>query len=194
MLGYDAHSKAIYFPFFQLRINYCKKNPCLNGGTCESLLGEHKCHCISGFTGINCETDIDECQLGYCANGATCKDRVADYECNCEGTGFTGKNCTVDINECALSTNCVHGVCTNTQGGYRCDCELGYIGRRCSVRDPCRPDAFNRTTHTCVHGKCINPGVKEDELGHETSIHECKCNRGYSGPQCSTVVSFIVAP
>ncbi|KIH65491.1 hypothetical protein ANCDUO_04188 [Ancylostoma duodenale] len=68
---------------------------------------------------------------------------------------------------------------------------LGYIGKRCSIRDPCRPDVFNKTIHSCVHGKCVNPGVKVDHLGYETSIHECKCNRGYTGAQCSTMVNIL---
>ncbi|XGW35519.1 hypothetical protein V3C99_019053 [Haemonchus contortus] len=192
-LSYDSHScscpKGYEGTRCETRIDYCKRNPCLNGGSCESLFGEHKCHCISGFTGTNCEMDIDECLLGFCANGAKCRDRIADYECICDGTGFSGKNCTDDINECSVASNCVNGQCTNTRGGYRCDCEKGFIGSRCTVRDPCRPDSFNRTTHTCVHGVCINPVVKIDSAGRETAMHECKCSRGYTGPQCTTQVS-----
>ncbi|VDL75498.1 unnamed protein product [Nippostrongylus brasiliensis] len=189
-LTYDTHSCSCPQGYegsrCEVRINYCKTNSCLNGGSCESLLGGYKCHCVNGFTGTNCETDIDECMQGFCANGAKCRDRVADYECDCDGTGFMGKNCTIDINECVVSNNCVHGRCTNTRGGFRCDCEKGFIGSRCVFRDPCQPDAYNRTTHTCVHGTCINPSVKADSSGRETAIHECKCNRGYTGSQCTT--------
>ncbi|WKY15617.1 hypothetical protein Q1695_000808 [Nippostrongylus brasiliensis] len=189
-LTYDTHSCSCPQGYegsrCEVRINYCKTNSCLNGGSCESLLGGYKCHCVNGFTGTNCETDIDECMQGFCANGAKCRDRVADYECDCDGTGFMGKNCTIDINECVVSNNCVHGRCTNTRGGFRCDCEKGFIGSRCVFRDPCQPDAYNQTTHTCVHGTCINPSVKADSSGRETAIHECKCNRGYTGSQCTT--------
>ncbi|EPB77674.1 EGF-like domain protein [Ancylostoma ceylanicum] len=80
---------------------------------------------------------------------------------------------------------CKENLCSN---GGTCESLLGYIGRRCSIRDPCQPDASNKTTHSCVHGKCVNPAVKEDHLGHETPIHGCKCNRGYTGAQCSTLV------
>ncbi|ETN82634.1 hypothetical protein NECAME_01919 [Necator americanus] len=31
--------------------------------------------------------------------------------------------------------------------------------------------------------------IMTDHFGYETSTHECKCNRGYTGPQCSTLVS-----
>ncbi|KJH47146.1 EGF-like domain protein [Dictyocaulus viviparus] len=171
------------------RIDYCVKNPCLNEGSCESLIDQYKCHCVPGFKGINCETNIDECLFGFCSNGSTCRDRIADYDCICDGTGFQGKNCTIDIDECTVTSNCVNGQCTNTHGSYRCDCEDGFIGSRCSVRDPCRPDAFNRTTHTCVHGVCINPTVQRDDAGHETSVHECKCHWGYTGSQCLVKVS-----
>uniref|UniRef100_A0A1I7XFH1 EGF-like domain-containing protein n=1 Tax=Heterorhabditis bacteriophora TaxID=37862 RepID=A0A1I7XFH1_HETBA len=67
--------------------------------------------------------------------------------------------------------------------------------------DPCTPDSFNRTLHSCVHGECVNPVVKVVN-GHETALHECKCNRGYSGPQCNTqveerrklAISYVLGP
>ncbi|PIO66579.1 EGF-like domain protein, partial [Teladorsagia circumcincta] len=154
VIAVNCKALALHIHVKEIRIDYCKRNPCLNGGSCESLVGEHKCHCINGFTGANCETDIDECLFGFCANGAKCRDRIADYECICDGTGFSG-----------------------------------FIGSRCTVRNPCQPDSFNRTTHTCVHGMCINPAVKVDSAGRETAMHECKCSRGYTGSQCTTQVS-----
>ncbi|CAJ0935102.1 unnamed protein product, partial [Mesorhabditis belari] len=184
----------------ETRIDYCKKSACKNGATCESLLGEYKCHCIAGFSGIDCETDIDECAAKPCQNHGICKDRVADYECLCDSTGFSGKNCTIDVDECLVKSNCIRGQCTNLPGAYRCQCEAGYVGTKCSMRDPCLPDENNKTMHACVHGVCSNPGVKL-ELGREVATHECTCSRGYSGPMCSIemserklAVSYILGP
>ena len=72
--------------------------PCLNGGKCVDLgdikHGDHyyKCVCQPGFTGKNCETNINECDPSPCLNGANCVDGVNDYTCKC-AAGYTGKDC-----------------------------------------------------------------------------------------------------
>ena len=72
--------------------------PCLNGGKCVDLgdikHGDHyyKCVCQPGFTGKNCETNINECDPSPCLNGGNCVDGVNDYTCKC-AAGYTGKDC-----------------------------------------------------------------------------------------------------
>ena len=41
-------------------INECSL--CLNGGTCQDVIDGYSCLCMSGYTGVDCETNIDECQ------------------------------------------------------------------------------------------------------------------------------------
>jgi hypothetical protein len=37
--------------------NVCASNPCQNGGTCRTINGNgYQCLCVTGTTGINCET------------------------------------------------------------------------------------------------------------------------------------------
>ena len=48
--------------------------------------------CSDGFTGMNCETNIDDCATNPCVNG-TCTDLVDGYNCTCQA-GFTGTNCS----------------------------------------------------------------------------------------------------
>jgi hypothetical protein len=36
-------------------INECLPSPCQHGGKCLDLINTHKCHCLDGFTGTNCE-------------------------------------------------------------------------------------------------------------------------------------------
>jgi hypothetical protein len=51
-----------------------------------------KTHLInfSGFTGTNCDTDIDECSYSPCINGGVCTDLINDYRCTCP-IGFAGQ-------------------------------------------------------------------------------------------------------
>ena len=36
-----------------------------------------------GFTGTNCEVNIDDCRNHQCQNGATCIDGIEEYTCRC---------------------------------------------------------------------------------------------------------------
>uniref|UniRef100_A0A1I7U097 Neurogenic locus Notch protein n=1 Tax=Caenorhabditis tropicalis TaxID=1561998 RepID=A0A1I7U097_9PELO len=168
------------------RIDYCKAGPCLNGATCENKVTGYKCTCAIGFEGAECEINIDECAFGHCKNGAKCRDKINDYDCVCDGTGYEGRNCTIDINECENPNNCINGECSNTLGGYKCACKNGFIGPRCSLRNPCTASiaSNNISSVTCVHGKCVNP-VVHIEKNREVAKYECACDRGYTGPTCS---------
>ncbi|EDO30024.1 predicted protein [Nematostella vectensis] len=62
----------------------CKGNPCKNGGTCHfKSPGVFSCTCAAGFSGNQCETDIDDCLGISCLNGGQCIDRGHTYTCNC---------------------------------------------------------------------------------------------------------------
>ncbi|CAG2100574.1 unnamed protein product [Medioppia subpectinata] len=56
-------------------LNYCTNHkPCKNGGSCTNTgQGWYTCECPLGYTGKNCEQEIDSCAHYPCANGATCK-------------------------------------------------------------------------------------------------------------------------
>ena len=41
--------------FFGLEVDYCYDSPCLNNGTCRSLLNNYTCACTEQFQGKNCE-------------------------------------------------------------------------------------------------------------------------------------------
>ena len=72
---------------FLFRSQECTSSPCLNGGSCVDLLNKYACLCLDGFTGRNCEADVDVCSqasfgVSLCFNGATCVDgRGSNFTC-----------------------------------------------------------------------------------------------------------------
>ncbi|XP_068735863.1 EGF-like repeat and discoidin I-like domain-containing protein 3 [Montipora capricornis] len=79
----------------------CSGWPCKNNGTCLPLYEEnsYKCVCKAGFTGRDCEKDIDECSSeNECHVYATCKNTIGSYNCTCQnGYEGDGTNCTACV-------------------------------------------------------------------------------------------------
>lgn len=66
---------------------------CGDGDCYHDQFEDPKCNCTgTGFSGTNCETNIDDCAGDPCNTGS-CQDLVNDYTCDCSGTGFEGDNC-----------------------------------------------------------------------------------------------------
>ena len=45
----------------------CSPSPCLNGGECSlqtEVADGYVCSCSVGYSGVNCEADINECEDG----------------------------------------------------------------------------------------------------------------------------------
>ncbi|XP_014030417.2 protein kinase C-binding protein NELL1 [Salmo salar] len=110
---------------------FCEEG-CRSGGTCVS---PNTCVCPSGFTGLHCETDIDECAevLIQCHIHSHCVNLPGWYHCECRN-GFhdngsyliDGSSC-IDIDECATQTHTCwnDSVCVNLPGGFDCMCTSG---------------------------------------------------------------------
>ena len=60
--------------FLSTDLNYCTHHkPCKNDATCTNTgQGSYTCECAAGFTGTNCEIEVDDCQQQPCFNGGTC--------------------------------------------------------------------------------------------------------------------------
>uniref|UniRef100_UPI00398F5840 neurocan core protein n=1 Tax=Pristiophorus japonicus TaxID=55135 RepID=UPI00398F5840 len=89
---YDAYC-------YREETNPCETNPCLHEGTCLPNRTIYTCNCVPGFTGENCEIDIDECHSSPCENGATCVDGVNSFTCLCLPS-YAGSLCEEDTEGC----------------------------------------------------------------------------------------------
>ena len=75
----------------------------------------YNCTCTSGFSGPNCEENIDDCLPNRCLSFQQCVDGVNSYQCICP-VGKTGQTCNVDIDYCSGQA-CLNGAtCKSFQG------------------------------------------------------------------------------
>ena len=85
-----------------IAIDFCgQSEPCENGGSCSNDgTGGYLCLCPNQYTGVNCETDINECDASanLCMNGGQCFNEIGSFRCEC-AVGFTGHLCeeVIDI-------------------------------------------------------------------------------------------------
>uniref|UniRef100_A0A914WRL7 Uncharacterized protein n=1 Tax=Plectus sambesii TaxID=2011161 RepID=A0A914WRL7_9BILA len=110
----------------------CDRGLCQNSGTCIEGLNNYVCICPIGFTGFNCETNIDDCVSVQCENGATCIDQINSYSCQCSA-GYTGIVCETNIDECE-GQPCENGAtCVDGINEYTCQCTVEYTGVTCAT-------------------------------------------------------------
>nr|XP_039265795.1 uncharacterized protein LOC120341371 [Styela clava] len=150
-------------------ITPCASEPCQNGGTCNHLSStEYQCECQPGYTGTNCQTDINECESNPCQNEGTCVDLLASYRCDCR-TGISGDRCQ-NIDDKCLFEPCQNGAtCVSTNDTYQCNCVAGYEGFDCETE-----------RNECVSAPCLNSGTCSDLLND----YNCTCLTSFSGKNC----------
>ncbi|KAM4876293.1 sushi, von Willebrand factor type A, EGF and pentraxin domain-containing protein 1 [Thomomys bottae] len=146
----------------------CFLNPCHNSGTCQQVGHGYICQCPPGYTGLKCETNIDECSSMPCFNRGICKDQVGGFACECL-LGYAGHLCEENINECSSSPCLNKGTCVDGLAGYFCTCMKGYTGFHCEAE-----------VNECQSNPCLNNAACEDQVGR----FFCKCPPGFLGTRC----------
>ena len=109
----------------------CRSSPCQHKGKCTDKIAGYSCSCVVGFTGFNCDVNIDDCASAPCKNGGVCFDRANAYTCDCP-SGWAGAHCDQPVSLCAtqeLKLCDRHATCQHTgPGSHSCKCHIGYRG------------------------------------------------------------------
>eukprot|EP00118_Oscarella_pearsei_P016356 m.155183 g.155183 ORF g.155183 m.155183 type:complete len:2420 (+) comp38660_c0_seq5:905-8164(+) len=159
-----------------ITIDECTSLPCDNDGVCIDGVDSFTCICLSGFTGVVCETEIDECTSSPCRNGGTCTDEENGFTCDCL-PGYSGDICETDVDECAPGPCHNNGTCVDEIDNFRCICLDEFKGRRCELKKAC-------PLFPCQYdGTCIETETK----------FTCQCRLGYLGDRCEVVVDACVS-
>ncbi|XP_025066105.1 neurocan core protein [Alligator sinensis] len=112
------------------------------------------CTCDPGFTGENCEIDIDDCLSSPCQNGGTCIDEINSFVCLCLPS-YGGSLCEKDTEGCDHNWHKFQGHC------YR------YFAHRRSWEDAER-DCRRRAGHlTSIHSREEHGFI--NSFGHENT-------------------------
>lgn len=78
-------------------VQSCLPDPCVHG-TCVDGVNSYYCSCETGWSGVNCDLNINDCNPDPCVHG-TCSDGINSYTCSCE-SGWSGANCDQGTGVC----------------------------------------------------------------------------------------------
>lgn len=141
---------------------------------CVNYQTNYKCLCKNGYTGVNCEIDIDECASNPCLNNSPCIDEINGYKCLCQD-GFEGQICAGAVNPCQINANTnntkcgSNGLCFPNGNSFFCQCFVGYEGTYCETQT-----SICNLYKPCVNGAtCLDNG--------STSDFTCICPSGFTG-------------
>ena len=129
--------------------NPCLANPCANGATCRPVYtyfsreASFRCFCPTGYTGTNCEINLNtQCTPTTCNGNGQCfiNPTNGQTSCLCQAL-YTGIRCQEIVNPCWQSNG--NPVCQNfatcslnlaQAPYYSCLCRPGYFGQNCQLQ------------------------------------------------------------
>ncbi|RDD39379.1 Mucin-like protein [Trichoplax sp. H2] len=160
----------------KISICNCSSNgQCMWNAAIGSTFALVPCTCNAGYTGLQCESDINACALNgeACFPGVTCTDQPAPagidgFTCgSCpSGTAGDGKVCS-DIQECSGSTHGCNQVCVEIFGSYRCQCNPGY--------------RLSNDSKTCTDiNECLEQNACSQRCVNTAGSYTCGCRSGFT--------------
>jgi hypothetical protein len=102
---------AVPLPILFTPTTACSSQPCANRAECSVTASGYNCTCTAGFSGQQCEINIDDCLSTSCLNGGVCFDLTQGFECECR-PGFGGKSCQLSRRSAFLEMS---GLATQAQ-------------------------------------------------------------------------------
>ena len=168
------------------QLSYCKVCKCLDPShkLTKASLTAHmfKCSCDAGWTGRNCDTDINDCLKNPCKNGGICKDVGAvKYTCACK-SGWGGANCENDIFD-----NCSPYACTkkcadsSLKGDNVCDDANNHCGCQWDGGDCCGITGDKEQFNYCVGCKCLIDALGSVAGKQPDCFKKCGLEKKYVG-------------
>ncbi|KAI6649066.1 Fibropellin-1-like [Oopsacas minuta] len=134
------------------------------------------CTCNPGYTGDNCNMNIDDCEDSPCGDNGMCVDEINAYYCVCNA-GFEGTNCEVNKDDC-LTGSCLHeGVCVDGTNTFTCECPNGTVQPICELATE------------CSRASCSNHGECDISVSMDTVDSTCICDEGYTGELCAEPIN-----
>ncbi|XP_055997522.1 uncharacterized protein LOC125648181 [Ostrea edulis] len=147
--------------------------------TDNDLFHTAACSCNNGYSGDDCEYEIDACIQSPCPLGRNCTDLSPEeevklgrgYNCSECPTGYKDvENKCQDIDECistgSNSCDVTKETCENTDGGYICNCLKGYR----KLDDTCND------INECIEGTSGCQQICKNTPGS----FNCLCHQGFN--------------
>lgn len=171
----------------------CGNITCFNKAKCRNdSTGIHGCVCQLGYTGKNCEEDLEECKFGNpCYRRGHCNNTIGSYKCECL-EGWTGEDVHCEVKDNSTTDHgrkCMPGwtgewcqdqclndsmcrateVCKKRGRGLRCVCATGWRGIKCTA-----------DIDECTRSPCPSNTICVNTQGS----YKCSCPTGWTGLKC----------
>ncbi|KAF3850134.1 hypothetical protein F7725_019853 [Dissostichus mawsoni] len=144
--------------------NECAGKPCVNAYSCKNLIGGYHCDCFRGWSGPNCDININGCH-GQCQNGATCK-----------------------RNKCESRPCQNGGQCHAVLDGFVCQCPPQFAGQLCEVGLVLHRSHWiiEDTISGWTPSDACDPNPCENEAQCHSMEQDfyCACPEGFEGKTC----------